>query len=866
MYIGIDLGTSNSVIAGVENGAAQIFRPTDGADVLPSAIYIDKRGHRLYGRRAYDQAMLAPENVATGFKRLMGTATTIEVMDQSLTPEECSAEIIRQLIGQATTETGLEKFDGVVIAIPAAFNQMQSEATLRAAKWAGLEKVDLIQEPVAAALAAMADAKRSGKFIIYDFGGGTFDVALVESDQGKVRIVAQEGVNMLGGRDFDRMIVSEVVRPWLLANFDLPDSFLRDPQYKRLARIALLAAERAKIDLSTLEEAAVFASDDEIRLTDESETEIFLDAPITRSQFEEMIRKHVLNTIDLIKRMLEENEVAPADVDRIVFIGGPSRIPLVRRLVTEELGIVADLKTDPMTAVAEGAAYYCESRLWQEKQIQPETTPVTEQTEAPKVEEETAQTVETLTESTAKPTQAHMQMEATPDLSFDYESRTPDEKANVTIRCSQQEKARRIRLMTEGWDSGMLPLETDMVVSVSLPRLGENNFDVQVMDESGAELDDHHEQIRIVRLVGAPAALPATHSIAVKVRKTVDADENDFVYLVKKGDKLPASGQLELKSGTNLKGGTPGSIGFELFQVEYPERVELNLCVGMFRIEGSDLPKGQMIRVGDPILFDWHMNEGGVLQTSVMLPASKMTLHAQRFYAPQAAEISYDGQPGHSFATTVLDRTQEEWGDLAAAVGPMAGPDIQLLKTRLDEQREILEESMDDADTVRRVCEEARFIRQDTVRLGHRHRAALLQRELGKVTALFNRAARSKAREEETKAFDALSAKIQKIIDANHDVAFPAAQLCLNDMRRIFFAVAWRDASYIKAWFEHLAKDSWMFTDKEEHDEMVEEGRRYLEGNNQNALRELVERMMDARLSLSASDMVHELANIVQAE
>jgi molecular chaperone DnaK len=843
MYIGIDLGTSNSAIAGVREGTARVFRPVDGGEVLPSAIYIDKRGHRLYGRRAYDQALMSPENVATGFKRLMGSASTLDVSGQSLSPEECSAEIIRQLIGQVTTELGEEEFPGVVIAIPAAFNQMQSEATLRAAKMAGLDKVDLVQEPVAAALAAMADAKRSGKFLIYDLGGGTFDVALIESSQGEVSILAQAGVNMLGGRDFDRMLVSEVIRPWLLANFDLPDNFLRDRQFFRLARVAQLAAERAKIELSTKEEASIFASDDEVRLTDESETEIFLDAPVTRSQFEELIRQSIQHTIDLVRNLLQEHEVEPAEVDRIVFIGGPSRIPLVRRMVTEALGIVADMKVDPMTAVAEGAAYYCENRLWK----------APDQDKKPSTSE-------------PKPSSSHVEMAEEPGIHFDYESRTADEKAEIKIRVAKdQEISRRIRLMTEGWDSGMLSLSDGMDIEVPLQIVGENVFDVHVMDSDGGKLEDHAEKIRITRLVATASSVPAAHSMAVKVRKSVESEENSFEFLVKQGDKLPASGQLSLRSGTNLKGGGAGHIGFEVFQVEYPDRVDLNLCVGMFRIEGVDVPVGQMIRVGDPIVFDWQMSEGGVLQASVSLPSLEMALPSYRFYAPQAGEMSFNGQDGVSFARSVLSCAQDEWGDLAAAIGPMAGPEIMLLKSRLDEQGEILDEYVDDPDTVRRVCEEARFIRQDTVRLGRKHMGALLQRQLGKIQAAFNRTKRNSVDEEEARVFEELGKKTQKIIDADHEPTFAAAQHFLADMRRIFFTVAWRDPAYVWAWFRRLERDSWLYADREEYEAFVQEGRALQSTGDQQGLQELVKKMLDARVSLGASDVVSELATIVRA-
>lgn len=845
MYIGIDLGTSNSAIAGVLDGTAQVFRPADGGEVLPSAIYIDKRGHRLYGRRAHDQALISPENVASGFKRLMGTATPIEIKeaDVTLTPEECSAEIIRQLLGQATTELGDDHFDGAVIAIPAAFNQMQAEATLRAAKLAGLEKVDLIQEPVAAALAAMADAKRSGQFLVFDLGGGTFDVALLNSADGAVRIIAEQGVNMLGGRDFDRMIVHEIVRPWLLANFDLPPLFLRDPAYQRLARLALLAAEKAKIELSSQEETSIFVSDDEMRLVDQSEMEIFLDAPITRAQFEELILQPVTHMIEVIQKLLEENALAAADVDRVVFIGGSTRIPLIRRLVSETLGIAADLKTDPMTAVAEGAAYFCESRLFAA------ATELKGSSEA----------------SSPKPTEAHAQAAAGSGLTFDYPSRTPSEKATLTIRLSEDARGRQIRLSCEDWSSQTLPLKDALAFAVPLSSIGKKVIKVFVLDSKGEPLEDQTETLSITRVAAAPQAIPAAQTIAVKVRKSLESEQNSFVTLVKKGDSLPASGSLNLKSGTTLKSGSPGFIGFEVFQVEYPERVDLNLCIGLFKVMGTDLPKGHVIRVGEPMIFHWSMSQGGLLQTSVELPASKIELEAPRFYTPQAGEISYKGEAGHRLTQAILECAKEEWGELAAAVGPEAGPETTLLKARLDEQFEILEEDPDDAETARRVSEEARFIRQDTVRQGRKVAPALLQRQLGKLNAVFNRVARGKAEEHEIKIFDELSGKAQKIIDNEAPTAIASAHLYLEEMRRLFFSIAWRQPPYVKVWFAHLSASPWLYADQDEWEAMVKEGQDLLKENKENELKEHVLKMMAGRLSLSASDAVSELATVIKA-
>jgi molecular chaperone DnaK len=840
MYLGIDLGTSNSVIAGIVDGKARVFRPADGGEVLPSVIYIDKRGHRLYGRRAHDQALVAPDSVAAGFKRLMGTSTPIEVKgaELTLTPEECSAEIIRQLLGQASTETGNEAITGAVVTIPAAFNQMQSEATLRAAKLAGLERVDLLQEPIAAAMASMEGAKRSGQFLVYDLGGGTFDVALAQAINGEVNIVAHQGINMLGGRDFDRTIVNEIVRPWLAANFDLPENFQRDPQYARLIRIAQLAAEKAKIELSTKDTAAIFAPEEDIRLVDQSEKEIHLDAPLTRAQFEEMIRKPVMQTIELIRHVLEENNYKNDDIDRIVFIGGPSRIPLVRQMVSDELGIAADLKTDPMTAVAVGAAYYCESRQWGTDNV-----------------------------SKPKPKEAQAEVPEEPSLLFNFTARTPDDKTTVTLNVKGKITAdRQLRITSKGWDSGNLPLADGLTISVPLKEMGEHKFTAQLLDGKGEPLPQHDQTLTITRLVASAGSIPAAQTIAVKVLDNAMAQENILLPIINKGDTLPAEGAAHFKSARELAAGQSTALNFELFQVEYPERVDLNLCVGLFRINGDDLPQGASIKSGDPVTFNWRMSDSGILQATVRIEGEKpIELKAPRFYAPQAGQVSFDKESGRKFATEIVKQGEEEWGDLSAALGPSAGPEVQLLRTRLTEQKEILEESGDDAEALRRVAEETRFVRQDIARVGKKNRAALFQRRLGKTTAVFNRVARGHADKTEGERFDNHATKVQQIIDDNVPEAFEDAELHLSEMRDLFFSVAWRDQNYIYTWYKRLASEPFLFPDKSEFASMVKEGDGLSAKDDREKMRDLVSRMLAARISLGASDIAGELATIIKA-
>lgn len=842
MYIGIDLGTSNSVIAGIENGKAKVFRPADGGEVLPSIIYFDKRGHRLYGRRAHDQALISPDNVAAGFKRLMGSSTPIEVkgVELKLTPEECSAEIISQLLGQASTETGSNEVTGTVITIPAAFNQMQSEATLRAANLAGLTRVDLLQEPIAAALASMEGAKRSGQFLVYDLGGGTFDVALAQAVNGEVSIVTHQGINMLGGRDFDRMIVNEIVRPWLADTFDLPENFQRVGDYRKLIRIAQLAAEKAKIDLSTKETTSIFAADSEIRLNDQSDVEIYLDVPFTRTQLENLIREPIMQTIELVRNLLSENNYKPEDIDRIVFIGGPSRIPMVRQMVSNELGIAADLKTDPMTAVAVGAAYYCESRQWDAENV-----------------------------SSPKPRTASAEVPNEPSLLFHFTSRTPDDKTVVTLSVKGDLPApRQMKLTTADWDSGLLPVADTLTISVPLKTVGEHVFDVHVFDEKETPLPQHKQTLTITRLVASTQSIPASQTIAVKALDHAHSKTNILLPILKKGDTLPTQGQARFKSARTLKAHESGALNFELFQVEYPERIDLNLCVGVFRIGGEDLPSGYRVNEGDIIAFDWNMSDSGILQASVTLNDGvnpPLELKARRFYAPQAGQVSFLDEQGHLFASSIVKQAEEEIGDLAAASGPDGGPEIKLLSSRLLEQSETLNEAGNDPETLRRITEETRFIRQDIARVAKKHRGSMLQRRLGKMVAVFNRIASPHADASEKPRFENHTLKVQKIIDDGEPQAFDDADLLLSEMRDMFFTIAWRDKNYIYTWYKHLVNEPFLFPNQEEFKALVKEGEDLIAADNLDKMKDLVTRMLAARVALGASDTAGELANIVKA-
>ncbi|MEQ1653304.1 MAG: Hsp70 family protein, partial [Hyphomicrobium sp.] len=787
--------------------------------MLPSVIFFDKRGLRLYGRRAYDQAMVQPDAVAMGFKRLMGTSTPIQIpaLGLTLTPEECTAEILRQLLGQAATETGNEQIHGAVITIPAAFNQLQREATMRAATLAGLSNVTLLQEPIAAAMSALGTQRRSGQYLIYDLGGGTFDLALIDAVEGQINVVAHQGINMLGGRDFDRMLVNEIVRPWLVTNFDMPDNFQRDKQYNRLIRIAHLAAEKAKIDLSTLEQATIFASDDEVRLADNSGTDIFIEVTVTRKQYEDLIREPIMQTIELTRQVMEENNYKNEDIDKLIFIGGPSRTPLIREMVASELGVQTDLRVDPLTSVAIGAVHYATIHDWGGQAPQPGIASLDQSRTAvgtvPDEADSAPSTTRIETSKKSAPPPAIAVKE--PPVLLDYPTPTSDQEVKVFMQIVDKLGDAVQFEAADGWASDFVEIKADAEITVPVKKLGANDFNVRYYDLRDRLLEEYEQKISITRSDTPMPRIPATQTIAVKALDHLRGQTNGLVPIVEKGVTLPARGKMQFKSARELAAGSSNYVSFELFQVEYPERIELNLCVGVFRIAGSDLPARYIVKAGDDIVFNWKMLESGILLATVTLPQTggkaSIELHAPRFYSPQAGEMSFDVEKGGQFANAVLRQAEEEWGDLMAALGPEAGKELDILHLRIHDQKDILQEAGQDAELIRKVSEESRLVRQDIARFGKKYRGQVLQRQLGKLAAIFNRLARGQAEKIEIERFENHADKAQKIIDDGAPEAFIDVDRHFAEMRDIFFGAAWRDDTYVTMWFDRLQKEPYLF-------------------------------------------------------
>jgi molecular chaperone DnaK len=832
MYLGIDLGTSNSSIAGNVGNYFRVFRTAEGSDILPSVLYVDKRGHKLFGKRAYDQTLLAPENVAAGFKRLMGTSTKIELSGAglSLLPEECSAEILKQLVGQAFTESGADAITGTVITIPAAFNQMQSEATIRAAKLAGLENVALLQEPIAAAMAAISQSKKkSSQFLVYDLGGGTFDLALVQSLSGSVSILAHEGINMLGGRDFDRTLVNSIIRPWLHNNFELPDDFQKEEKYRRVVRIAQLAAERAKIELSNKEQETIFASDEEIRVTDLNGKEIYLEVSLTRDALENLIKEELEQTLNSSRKILKDNGYSPSDIDRIVFVGGPTKMPIVRSMIPHELGIPSDVQIDPMTAVALGAAIYAESREWKSGK------------------------------TTRKVARASFNGDGLIGLKFDYPSRTSDENAKVRIKVDTSKLPIGYEFQidsTTGWTSGRKAVLADLVVELPLPIFGENSFKATIFDNQGKPFKEEGSQFKVIRTHASSAGIPATQTIAVRVRESAESIRNILHPLIRKGTLLPAEGVQRFRAGKDLKGGEGDEhLEFALYQDEGSIEPELNLCIGVFKISGNDLQDGTRIREGDEIVFNWKMSDSGLLNATLDLPTHSQTFDTPKFYVAQAGHESFDLESGSRLATTVLEKAKADLEEVKTALNGEVTSELEKAEKDLEKQEETLKNAQD-PDTARAITEKTRHIRQaiSSVKHAPENRRMVLSGEIESKEEAFNSLCREKAEQKLVERFDSHIRSAKECLVRGDIKSLQEAERHLEEMATLLTLQLWQDPQYILEVFKRQVERSYLATDKSQYDANVQNGIEAIKQNDVDELRRIIFKLTDLQITVGGAD------------
>ena len=342
--IGIDLGTTNSCVAVLEAGAPKVIANPEGGRTTPSVVSFKKK-EKIVGDAAKRQAITNPDTVSS-IKRLMGSSKKVELAGKKYSPEEISAMILSYMKDYAEDYLG-EKVTEAVITVPAYFNDAQRQATKNAGKIAGLDVKRIINEPTAAALAYGLEKEDAGTILVYDLGGGTFDVSILELGDGVFEVKSTNGNNKLGGDDFDQRIIDYIVKEFKKENsVDLSKDKMAMQRLKEVA-------EKAKKDLSGMVETQISAP---FISQGEDKEPLHLDMTLTRAKFEELICDLVESTIEPVRKALKDAKMKKSDIDKVILVGGSTRIPCVYELIKKELGQEPSREVNPDEVVACGAA------------------------------------------------------------------------------------------------------------------------------------------------------------------------------------------------------------------------------------------------------------------------------------------------------------------------------------------------------------------------------------------------------------------------------------------------------------------------------------------------------------------------------
>lgn len=827
-FVGIDLGTTNSAISSYDGEAIQLYKSPTQHDVTPSALFFDKRGNKHVGSRAYDNAARNPKSAAILFKRLIGTNTPIKLPDagMTLTPEECSSEVLKLLFSYLPEDVRNSDETGTVITVPAAFNQMQKDATMAAANAAGLGRVALMQEPVAAVMSVMQNRKSDGIFVVYDLGGGTLDVAIAQSTSGRVSLLAHGGISMCGGRDFDRLIVDNIVKPWLFENFNLPEDLYTNDNYKSLLSMATWAAEKAKITLSQGDESIISLAESELGVRDIDGEEIYIDAPVTRAQFDELISERLQDSIQATRETIEKAGFNSHDIERVVFVGGPTNYAPLRDKVAFELGVAASTEVNPMTAVSEGAAIFAESIDWGS------------QTRGRKTARGTVNSGGEL------------------GVKFNYIARTPNTKAKVVLKLvneSTEGMEFQVDSLDTGWSSGKVKLTDGASIDLMLSKPGDNTFKVFIFDSLGGPISLDEDKIIISRTAANIDAIPASHSVGVEARDKIGG-RLILDYLIREGDQLPKKGQKIFKAEETLQSGTSGSIKFKLWEGEIADPVSDNEFIGMFEIKGSDFDDG-VIMVGAELICEYEMLDSGNIIIEITVPSIGGSFHSGRnYYSRQEGQIDY------SDASKRIDEQSKY------ALEQLEEMESTVDDSRLEDVRNKIERAQDlnsnngDPEVAKQAMDNLQEVKRLLAQTRKSHLKPMRQAELDRIIKFFNDVVRQHARPTEESTVDNLCKTAQRAIDSDSN-DFEAS---LDELRTKNFHILWRQDWFVIDRFNGLAKCSYLFNDAAEHAQLVATGTEALKSDDIDKLRNVVIHLDSTRIGTGSNDDLISGANIIR--
>jgi len=575
---GIDLGTTNSAISRMENGEPVIKKTDTLKDTMPSCVYINKKKAFQVGDRGYNamkrdklKAMknfdVTASNSFIEFKRTMGTDKKYPSsnMEKDFSSEELSAEVLKTLKSYISDES----FKSIVVTVPAKFTVNQKDATLRAATLAGFEHCELLQEPIAASMAYGLDAKsKDGYWLVFDFGGGTFDAALLKVEDGIMKVIDTEGDNYLGGKNLDYAIVDEIIIPSIQENFTI-DSILSDDNKKKILQDAMkFYAEETKIQMSFNDTHNILSDLGDIPGEDDKGEEFELDITVTQEMMQNTLGSIFQKSIDTCKHLLERNSLDGNKLDSLILVGGPTYSPILRKMLEEQI-TKPDISVDPMTVVSKGAALFAS----------------------------TVDVSDDIKEQQRDKTKIQ--------LEFGYEATTVEEEEFVTVKILKDKTEGEIPEKVfvdiirndKAWSSGKTEIDDKGdIIEVKLNSGKANAFNILAYNEQGDLLPSEPSDFTIIQgsKIGS-ATLPYFFGLEIKSRASGKVVFRSIKGL-EKNQSTPAIGTTNgLKTQKQIRPGIKeDSLKIPIYQGEHGAdgtRAIHNEHVYNVIITGDDLPK-----------------------------------------------------------------------------------------------------------------------------------------------------------------------------------------------------------------------------------------------------------------------------------
>ncbi len=622
--LGIDLGTTNSAIAINHNSKYEIIKNSDQMEYTPSVFWYNKGWSLQVWKKAYEQlfVMSNDENVANykaEVKRLMWTSEIINFprAKTSMNAEEVSAEILKYL-KESVTKKYPELYTGwVVVTVPAYFDTIQKEATKRAWDIAGFEYTVLLQEPIAAAVAYWFDNKTNENWLVYDLGGGTFDVAIISSQDWVLTIKWHGWDNYLWGKDFDDAIIKHIIEPELKSKYVFSDLDRWNSKYVPFYNRLKYLAECSKKELTDSATTQIVVEG----IVDESGKDVYLEIPFSRSQFESTIEKLVDTSISICKNALRESGFSHSDISRVILVGWSTQSPYIRKRLEEDLKIKVDSSVDPLTVVAKGACIFWGS------QIIPET--------AKKVQKE--------------------QKIGCIDMQLNYETMTSEEDMMVTGSLlwenSDQEYYIQIQSEDGQYSGNKIKLKNGKFFDTVLVWVGKTNtYFIYLSDASGNIIPTHPEMFNITHGISI-AGTPLSHSVWVALNKKVfmgDQAEESIDVVFPRGSILPLKRTLTYRTTRSLKKwDTENALPIKIYEWE-SDKADRNTQICGVTVTGAEIPYN--LPEGTEVNLTIEINASNEVQISVYFPSidlykawnSMRTVWDQEKYTTETMQAELD--------------------------------------------------------------------------------------------------------------------------------------------------------------------------------------------------------------------------------